>query len=314
MADFTTSQGRRPDLEAMEVGAPEGYIGSELVPTFPTTEKTGTVYFQSTSGDALAESAAETTRSASDAPGEQAVAASNDTWTCAEVIDRTYITKDEAKAIGTIAKADAICAKVAKRNVQNAIENAISAALIGSGVTPSATFDAGKFILQVQTALNDMRVYEGEKVLYGSSICIKGVVRSMLTNSTMGPVFARLIGGTSPSVASTGLNLKVLTDALAIFVGVDRVLVGRDANWNPSGYTGRIGLLNRDNSGDPLSHKWRAVYGKNFLYLPDGVQPYLIESFYDMTDLTNKYTCQAWYGLVEMNSACRYVFDGVETA
>lgn len=313
MAEYRTAEGRRPDLEAMEVAPPEGYIGSQLMPTFETTERTGTVYYQSTSGAALAESAAETGRSVSTAPSEQAVAADSTTWTCAEVIDRTYITPAEAKCMGGMEKADMIGAKVAKRNVMNAIENAIRAKVL-SGVTPSATFDASKFLLQVQTGLEAMRLYDGEKVLYGASICIKGVIRSMLADSQMGPVFSRIVSGTAPTVALGGMNLKILTEALAVFLGVDRVVAGRDSNWNIAAASGRIGLMTADNSGDPLSHKWKAVYGKNFLYLPDGKQPFTIETFYDNDDLTNKYTCYANYGLVELNSACLYVFDGVTVA
>jgi hypothetical protein len=298
----------------MEVGKPEGYIGSQLMPTFETTERTGTVYYQSTSGDALAESAAQTGRGNSTAPTEQEVAASSTTWTCAEVIDRTYIAPEEAKCIGSMAKADEIGAKVAKRNVLNAIENAIVAKVLGSGVTVHGTFDPAKFILQVQDVLNGMRVYEGATVLYGSSIVLKGLVRSMLTDAKMSLSFSRLVNGSSPSIAAGGLNLKLLLDAVAIFLGVDRVIAGRDANWNPSSYTGRIGLMKVDDTGDAFSHKWRAVYGKNFLYLPDGKQAFEVESYYDMDDLTNKYTCKAWYGLVEMNSAMFKVWDGVETA
>ena len=310
MAEYRTVEGRRPDLEAMEVAPPEGFIGAQLMPTFETADRTGTVYYQGTSGAAIAESTAETSRGASTAPAEQAIAASTTTWTCAEVIDRTYITPSEAKSMGGMEKADQIGAKVAKRNVMNAIENAIRAKVLGDP-TPSATFDASKFLLQVQTGLESMRLYEGEKILYGSTIAIKGVIRSMLTDSQMGPVFSRIISGTAPTVALGGMNLKILTEALSVFLGVDRVVAGRDSNWNVAATPGRVGLMTADNSGDPLSHKWKAIYGKNFLYLPDGKQPFTIETFYDNDDLTNKYTCYASYGLVEMNSACLYVFDGV---
>jgi hypothetical protein len=283
------------------------------MPTFETADRTGTVRYQSTSGAAVAESAAQTGRAVTDAPSEQALTDSSTTWTCAEVIDRTLITPAEAKSMGGMEKADQVGAKVAKRNVMNAIENAIRAKVL-SGVVVSATFDAAKFLLQVQTGLEAMRLYEGEKVLYGSTICLKGVIREMLTDSKMGPVFSRIISGTAPSVALGGMNLKILLEALTVFLGVDRVLAGRDSNWNPAAAPGRIGLMTADNSGDPLSHKWKAVYGKNYLYLPDGKQPFTVETFYDDDDLTNKYTCYAHYGLVELNASCLYVFDGVQTA
>jgi hypothetical protein len=314
MAEWKTQDGRRPDLEAIEVAPPTGYIGNKLMPVIETTERTGTVYYQSTSGDAIAESAAQTGRSATDAPTEQELAASTTTWTCAEVIDRTLIKPEEAKSYGSMEKADKVGGKVAKRNVMNAIETAIVAKVLGSGVTPTGTFDAAKFILQVQTELNTMRVYSGRRTLYASEIVLKGMARAFLTNSTIGPAFSRLIVGTSPDVAMAGLNLKVLLNAIAMHVGVDECIAGRDSVWNPSGYTGRVGLMLTDDTGDEFSYKYQAVYGKNYLYLPDGKNPFFIESFYDMDDLTNKYTCKANYGLVELNSGMFKVWDGVETA
>lgn len=314
MADYKTQDGRRPELERLPVANPEGYIGGILVPTFTTSQKTGTVYYQGTSSDALAESAAQTGRSATAAPTGQAVASSNTTWTCAEVIDRTYMTEDEAKTFGTIQKADECAAKTAIRNVNNAIEDAIVAKVLGSSVTPVGTFDADKFILQVQEQLSTLRLYEGPRVLYGSTIALKGVIRSMMTSSTMGPAFTRLIQGGSPEAARGGFNLSVLLDALALWVGVDRCIAGRDANWNPSGYPGRVGMMVLDDTNDPLSHKYRAVYGKNFLFLPDGEQTYMLDTFYDKDVLLNKYTCRSWYNIVEFNSGMFKVWDGVVTA
>lgn len=313
MPEYKTSDQRRPELERMAVAMPEGYIGSQLVPTFTTAAKTGTVYYQGTSSAALAESAAETGRVSTSAPSGQAVASSTTTWSCAEVIDRTYMTEDEAKTFGTIEKADEVAAKTAIRNVNNAIENAIVAKVLGSGVTPVDTFDADKFILQVQAQLNNLRLYEGPRVLYGSSLVLKGVIRSMLMSQAIGAAFSRLISGTSPEVARGGFNLQNLLNALAMWVGVDRVIAGRDANWNPSGYTGRVGLMVVDDSGDPLSHKYRAVYGKNFLFLPDGEQTYQVDTFYDKDVLLNKYTCRSWYNIVEFNSGMFKVWQGVVT-
>jgi hypothetical protein len=312
--EWKTSRGRRPDLEAQEVAKPTGYIGQKLMPVVETTERTGTIYYQSTSGAAIAESAAQTGRSVTDAPSEQELAASTTTWTCAEVIDRTLITPEEAKSFGSMEKADMVGGKVAKRNVMNAIETAVVAKVLGSGVTVTGSCDPAKFILQVQTELNTMRVYEGRRTLYGSEIVLKGLARAFLTDAKMGLVFSRLISGTAPEVAMAGLNLKVLLNAIAMFVGVDEVLAGRDSVWNPTGYTGRVGLMLTDDTNDQFSYKYQAVYGKTYLYLPDGKNPFEIESFYDEDDLTNKYTCKANYGLVELNSGMFKVWDGVETA
>jgi hypothetical protein len=311
--EWKTQDGRRPELERQQVALPEGYIGSILVPTYPTVEKTGTVYYQGTSSVALAESTAETGRVATAAPSGQAVASSNTSWSCVEVIDRTYLPEDEAKTFGAMQKADEGASKTAIRNVCNYIENAIVAKVLGSGVTPTATFDADKFILQVQAQLHTLRLYEGPRVLYGSTLVLKGIIRSMLVSNSMGAAFSRMISGVSPEVARGGFNLKMLLDALALWLGVDRVIAGRDANWNPTGYTGRVGLMVIDDTNDPLSHKYRAVYGKNFLFLPDGEQTFQVDTFYDKDVLLNKYTCRSWMNIVEFNSGMFKVWEGVTT-
>lgn len=308
--EYFTSTGPRPDLAALEVNPPEGYIGSQIIPTFNVMDKTGTVYYAAVTAD----SAAQTGRGADTAPSAQAVANSSTTFTCAEVVDRAYITPDEAKSMGGIEKADRVGTVVCKRNVLNAMEDAMVVKVLGTAADADASFDASKSLLQVQTALETVRRYEGLRVMSASTIVLKGIVRATLADSVMGKVFGRLVSGTSPAVAASGLNLKAFMDALAIFYGVDKVLAGCDSNWNPAAKPGRFAITVVDNSGDPLSHKWKPTYAKNFLYMPDGNQPFEIRSFADEDKLNNKYTALAWYNVVEFNAAATYVFDGVPTA
>ena len=42
---WKTQNSRRPELEALEVNAPEGYIGTRLYPTEKVAQKTGTIYY-----------------------------------------------------------------------------------------------------------------------------------------------------------------------------------------------------------------------------------------------------------------------------
>jgi hypothetical protein len=45
----------------------------------------------------------------------------------------------------------------------------------------------------------------------------------------------------------------------------------------------------------------------------DGEQPFECRSYADENALNNKYTAQAWYGIVNMNTAAQYVIGGVST-
>ncbi|HQN01385.1 MAG TPA: hypothetical protein PLL36_09935, partial [Candidatus Hydrogenedentes bacterium] len=58
-------------------------------------------------------------------------------------------------------------------------------------------------------------------------------------------------------------------------------------------------------------HKYEPVFARNFLYLPDGVQPWYMESIGDRDVKSNKYDASAWYNIVQLNPAAIYVFDGV---
>lgn len=300
---YTQTNGRRPDLEREPFAMPEGYIGQKLLPVYTVTDKTGTVYYAGSSA-VVADSAAQTGRSVGAAPTAQNLANTSTTFTCAEIVDRASIPPDEVKSMGGIEKADKLGASVAKRNVMNGIEDAVVAITLGSGVTPSATFDADKFLLQVQTAADAAERYEGKSVLYGSTKVFKGIVRSLLSTASTATIFSRLVNGSMN-------NFQAWMNALAIFVGVDEILTGKTARWNPSAYAGRFGFMMVEEGNDPLAHKYQLVRGKTFLYLPDGNQPFEVRSYADEKNLINDYTALAWYNVVSFNSGSQYVWEGV---
>ena len=305
MDPYYTQTGPRPDLAAIEVNPPEGYIGSSLVPTVPVTDKTGTVYYHALVSDV----AAQTGRTALNAPSSTAITNSSTTFTCAEAIKRGEIAPDEAKSMGGIFNADMVGAKFAKRSVMNAMETAIATVITGSAA--DANFDAAKFLGDSQTALDTVRRYSGKTVLVGGTITLKRAVQSILADSTYGKVLSRLVQGTSPVVAASGLNFQSWMQGLALFIGVDRVAAGDDAIWNAGDSANKLVIGKFDDGSDPLRHKYEPVFARNFLYLPDGTQPWYVESIGDRNVKSNKYDASAWYNVVTLNTAAIYVFGNV---
>jgi hypothetical protein len=303
--ELYTSTGSRPDLAALEVNPPEGYIGSKLLPNVPVTEKTQTIYYATVKADA----AAQTNRSQGSGPTGVQISPSSTTFTAAEACKRGLISPDEVKLYGGIEKADRIGAAWAKRQVMNARETAIATDTLGK--TPAATFDPAKFFEVCQTAIQTVRLYEGRLVLYGATMSLRKVVQSILANSTFGPVLARTITGTAPAVAATGFNFQAWMAALAMLAGVDEVLAGDDAVWNATAVAGRVGIAKIDDGADPLSHKWKPVLGKVFQFLPNGTDPWQITSVADRVNINNIYDAFAWYDSVILNTAANYVVDGV---
>ena len=91
-----TQTGPRPDLAALPVNLPEGYIGNSVFPVSPVADKSGTIYYATVTAD----SAAQTGRSAGTAPTGTQISDSSTTYTAAEAIKRGSVTPDEAKQFG----------------------------------------------------------------------------------------------------------------------------------------------------------------------------------------------------------------------
>jgi hypothetical protein len=302
---YYTTTGERPELAALEVNAPEGYIGTQIMPIVPVTDKSGTVYYN----DLTADETAETGRAAGSGPSGTQIATTSTSFTCVEHCERGKITPDEAKVMGGIDKADLVGAKWAKRQVMNALEADICAAILGKAA--STQFDPVKLLSQAQTALATIQLYEGKTALISSTATLKRMVQALLNENTMGRVFSRVVAGVNPQVAITGMNFQAWKDALALLMGVDIVLAGNDTIWNSATYDGHFALAKVDDGSDPLSHKWRPVLGKVFQFMPDGKQPWVIQSVADRVNVNNLYDAYLWFDSVLLNTGALYVIDGV---
>jgi hypothetical protein len=306
---FVTQTGERPDLAAIEVNPPEGYIGDMIYPIVPVKEKSIYIAYATVTAD----SAAQTGRVAAAAPTLEQITDSETTATCTEIIDRIGIVPDEAKQMGSIEKADRVGASKAKRNVANKHERNIRDALFSGAA--DATFDPGKISLQVQVALEAVRLYEGPRCMVASTKVLKAMVLQLLGDSKLGPVFSRLISGTSPSVAMTGYSLRAYMDALQIYFGVDKILPGADTVWNEAESASRekIAIAVLDDGTDEYSHKFKPVLGKCFRFLPDGSQPWKVRSAFNEDTLNNTYTAFLWEHIETLNDGAVYIIDGVPT-
>lgn len=304
--DYYTETGERPELAALEVNPPEGYIGDRIMPVAQVDQKTGTVYYNDVDTDV----AAQTGRSTGSAPTATNIAGTSTTFTCAEAIKRGTISPDEAKTLGGVDKADLVGAKFAKRSVMNARETAIATIVLG---TADDTYDSAKLMEQAQDGLDAIRRYEGRTALVGGTMTLKLVVQNLLNDTVAAPLFQRLIAGSSPAVAASGMSFNAWMSALALYLGVDEVLAGDSSIWNAAGTSAeKIGIVKMDpDPTDPLSFKWRPVFGRTFQFLPDGVQPYHVETAADRVNILNLYTAKMWYNAVEFNSSAVYVLDGV---
>jgi hypothetical protein len=310
MEPYFTSEGNRPDLAAIEAVKPEGYIADQIFPVVPVADMSGTVYYATINAD----SAAQTNRVDGVAPSTTQIADSSTTYTAAERIKRYSITPKEAKQMGGIEKADMVGAKASKRSIFTSIEAEVAALVLKSAGDADDTFDAAKVHTVIQDAIDGIEQYEGMTSLITSTKTAKAMIQSLLADGTQGKVLARIVSGASPSAAITGLNFNAWVDALAMYLGVDKVLLGTSRIWNAGANAGRFAIARLDDGMDPLSHKYMPVLGKRFQYLQDGENPFSIETVADRVAKNNHYDAQVLDDVVVLNSGAIYVFDGVQDA
>jgi len=302
--DYYTQTADRPDLAQLDVNLPEGYIGTTIVPVREVGEKAGSAAYATLT----AATAAQTGRVAGVAPTTTQIANSAHAWACTEIIERAGVTPDEAKQMGGIDKADKVGSDWAKRSVLSAREALIVAQVLG---TADGNFDAAKIRTDFQTGLQTIRQYPGRTALVGATITLKAMVQAILGTAGVGDAFARIVTGANAAEAAMGLSFDAWKRGVALFLGVDDVLAGDDDIWAAGTAAEKVALVKIENSGDPLAHKYKPVFGKCIQFMPDGGNGFEVQSIADRLTLNNIYDAKLWADVEIYNAAAVYVFDGV---
>lgn len=308
MDAYKTEEGRREDLEAIEVNPVLGYIGTKAYPVLPTTQKTGTIYYTALTADSAAQAAV----ARGTALTTVRLTESSATYSCASVEKRYAVPRDEVKQMGGIEKADRLGGMASKRSVQRALETALAAQLQTAGSHQTAAHVAGAFITEANTALNAIRRYPGQRAMMMGKSVFHGIMRftEVLNQFSLS---ALALGGSSAEAVLAG-RPEALKMLLAGIVGVDQVLVGDDDHWGVDVGSSGIGcnaVFLALPGEDEFSHKLDPVLGKLVQYLPDGKQPYLIESYYDLSLKENCYDAEVWYSIEEYCAEAAYVLTDV---
>jgi hypothetical protein len=302
--DYQTEDGRREDLEALETNPVIGYIGNKIVPVVNVATKAGKVYYKTLTAD----SAAQTDRTTGEAPARTLLTDSNQDWSASETIKRYGVTRDEVKQMGGIEQADKLGGKASKRSVQRAHEELV-AELILETTTIEILDIQSSFLGAVQTALETIRRYTGRTAFVVSALVFNRIMKytEILNRFSLS---SAVLGG-ADALAVIASQPKALKNLLQGILGVDEILIGDDDQWATANRDERAAVIKLPPE-DEFSHKMDAVYGKNMLYLPDGKQPYTVESFWDPNDKVNNYDAEAWNSLEEFNVGAAVVLEGID--
>lgn len=305
MDNYKTETGRREDLETIEVNPYLGYIGDRIFPAVNVMEKTGTIYYKTLTDDV----AAQTDRTTLTAPTRTALTEASTTFSCAEVIKRYGISRDEVKQMGGIEQADKLGAMASKRSVLRAIEEAIATAVLDDSTAGKTRDILASFILAVQEGLNEIRRYPGRKAIACSYSTFNRIIRYKEIVDNFSRASAVLTGVQAEGmIAGTPAALRLV---LASIIGVDEVLVGDDDQWASNDRIDKAALVVLPDP-EQFSHRLDPVLGKNMLYLPDGKQPFAIESHYNEDVKSNDYDAEAWYNLKVFNGGAWVILDGID--
>jgi hypothetical protein len=299
---FKTITGRRQDLEAIPVNPPTEYIGNRVYPSLNVMEKTGTIYYQTLTAD----SAAQTNRSAGTAPTGTVLASSSTTFSDTEGIKRYLVPKDEVKQIGGVEVSDKLGGTAAKRSVLRAIETAQAAALL-STTRYNAASDIGSAIIDgITAAAVAVKRYEGALAF----VCSITFYRNLIAEAEIKALMARFVPGGLSAESILSLTPAAFKAMLQTLFAFQEVLVGDDDHWAISGKLDAAAVVKLPDP-ENFSHKLGPVLGKTALYLPDGAQPFEIESFYNEDAMANSYTAQSWYQVKEFNAAACKLVKGI---
>lgn len=308
MEQYKTETGRREDLEALETNPGLGFIGRQIIPVVQTMEKTGTIYYKTLTAD----SGAQTGRGSGTAPTRTLLTDSSTTFSCAEAVKRYGIDRAEVKQMGGVEAADKLGGMAAKRSVERIMEEAVAdAVLLNSGAIVDDI--ESSLISAVEAGCEAIRRYPGQTAFVCSSTVFRRIMKYTEIINRFSLASAVLSGADAKAVIER--KPEALRMALTSILGVDVVLVGDDDQWYDSDAKKqtRAALVKLAGS-EEFSHKLDPVFAKNMVYLPDGKQPFVIESFYNEDDKINNYDATSWYQLKTLNAGALYILAGIDAS
>ena len=307
-SNWMTDYGRRPDLEAIEVNEPLGYIGSRIYPRTPSRFKAGML-----SGLTLPQyAAAQTNRVDGAAPSSTLITNAEVSYTTSEIIARFGKTAKQTMDTGNIYKVDEQGARGAIYSYMYTLEQARLTALVTpvSGNYNITTPAAGTKITEaIFAALKAVRRYRGRRVLIMGADMAQKIANSLdFRTFYQGMPFARR------DSLLDGLE-RVVSAFQTIFL-LDEVLIADDTILNSAGSASAIGdyivaaVIPSEDTVTEDSYTYQAELGRSIIYQPyEGMRDFQLESYPDASVMTNFYTAYGMVAVKELNPYAKMIID-----
>lgn len=299
---------RRPDLEAAAYKAPS-YLTPQLFPMLPRAMRQGTIYYQ----DILADIAAQTGRTAGNAPTENTIADQQTTFNLEndEFIDREKIPDGDIAGLGGLDAAQLKAARKGKRAVGEAIEDLTVANILANG---SVTYtDIGtSFLAAVDLGRDTIADYaEGRIALVLSQRLFSLVKR-----------YDEVIN----RMKFTGVIASGLTDVrsisqmqLAATLNLDAVLTGPNSAWydHSATYQDRAALVVLPEAAQEPDEALQV--GRTLWFSATGATPsaetmFEVHTWYSEDKVSEMCDVRAYAEQKVFNPELIYGLDGLDTA
>jgi hypothetical protein len=314
---MATIRAERPEVVAAvldKINAPISYIGRRFFPVIPIADKTGTLYFQSLTADAVADVRSDQYAAVTAAT----LAESTTTYTATEKVKAYSIPEAREKGYGGIDATDRIGVTAACRSVLRKHETDSGVKVITTARYNDGTYlTDGQVLRGMQTVALSVGRYYGKTVLAGSTTFFQNFVMA----SDVSAKIASLVGnGFNPQQFADAVagSPNVALALLRAFLPFDEILVGDAAFWALTGKTD-VGIIARlpsaEDVADPermeMAMRENAVYGVGPWYLPDPATRDILftcRSYFEEGTDCNIYKAKGWFDLVELNAgACKIV-------
>lgn len=307
---WATDFGRRPDLEAVEVNPPIGFVGERIYPRTNQRLLAGTITALALPGY----TAAQTNRTDGEAPTAAKIGNVTATFSCTETAARVYKTASDVQAAGGVFASDMQGAIGSIFNFNVTLEQKRLTKLVTpvSGNYNLVTPTAGTPIRRViYNALKDLRRYRGRRVLIMGASLLDVFADSFAVRSFyQGMPLER-------KEVYVDRTEQIVSSMQTVF-HLDEVLVADDTILNAAGTAPVMGddvmvvaVLPHENEVTEDSFQTTNIeLGRTITYQPaEGMKPFQIESFPNFEKMRNEYTAIGKNDIQEFNPMAKRIIS-----
>lgn len=294
--------GARPDLAAIAVNWPVGYIGRLLFPVSGTAEIAGSFTHRGVVTDA----APEESRTWSSALGNTRITNTTKAYTCVKQEKRYVMTPDDVKEVGSLDAADKIGAMASKRSVMRKFEGDAAAAVFTvARLAAALELASGDEFAGIGYAANQVRRVKGSLSLVCSHNWLLAFLGLTAVSTRLQSV-SGLAGYIAARDAALGLQPEVIASMLRTVLPFEQILVGDDDHWGTNADYAAVAMVPRIEGGDAvMAAKMDPIYGMSKWFRPDPTDPENligIETDWLPDIKVNAYDAVAHYNLLELNA------------